>query len=182
MASSVALRKNIEFWHWYPELLVRDLTPEQMRWQPEHHDTSITFALWHTYRAADELVHGMVMQRPSVFASQGWDARLPVAETGATPFGNAMTREQIGGLHLDVDALLAYAKAVGASIGAYVDEMSDEEAAAEVRLPFFSQVYPGFDVLSKAETITFFAIGHTSEHLGEVQMVRGLMGLKGAPL
>lgn len=41
---------------------------------------------------------------------------------------------------------------------------------------------PTMDVLSKLETITFFAIGHTSEHLGEVQSIKGLMGLKGAPL
>lgn len=51
-----------------------------------------------------------------------------------------------------------------------------------MKLPFFTGVYPGVDVLSKAETIAFFAIGHTSEHLGEVQFVKGLMGMKGAPL
>ena len=33
-----------------------------------------------------------------------------------------------------------------------------------------------------ATHIAFFAIGHTSEHLGEVQFLRGMMGLKGAPL
>jgi len=37
-------------------------------------------------------------------------------------------------------------------------------------------------VLSRVEAIAFFAIGHTSEHLGEVQFVRGLLGHKGAPL
>ena len=182
MATNIALKKNLTFWHWYPELLVQGLTPEQLAWQPEGHDTSIIFAIWHAYRAEDDLIHGMVMQRPSVFASQGWAELLPVAQTGTTPFGNGLSREQIGGLHLDIDALLAYAKAVGASEIAYVDSIGDEEAAAEVRLPFFTGVYPGVDVLSKAETIAFFAIGHTSEHLGEVQFVKGLMGMKGAPL
>lgn len=182
MASSIALKKNLEFWHWYPELLVRGLTPEQLAWQPEAHDTSIIFAIWHTYRAEDEILHGVVMQRPSVFAAQGWAERLPVAQTGATPFGNGLTREQIGRLRLDIDALLAYAKAVGESEIAYLDGITDDEAAAEVQLPFFAGVYPNMDVLSKAETIAFFAIGHTSEHLGEVQFVKGLMGMKGAPL
>ncbi len=182
MTSSIALRKNLEFWHWYPELLVRGLTPEQLAWQPDGHDTSIIFAIWHTYRAEDEILHGVVMQRPSVFASQGWAERLPVAQTGVTPFGNGLTREQIGGLRLDIDALLAYAKAVGESEIAYLDSITDAEAAAEVQLPFFAGVYPNMDVLSKAETIAFFAIGHTSEHLGEVQFVKGLMGMKGAPL
>lgn len=182
LTSHVALRKNIEFWHWYPELLVQGLTPEQLSWQAEQHDTSITFALWHAYRAADDLVHGLVFQRPSVFASEGWAERLPVHETGVTPFGNGFTREQIGTLRLDIETLVSYAKAVGASMISQFDAMTDEDAASEIKLPFFSRVYPGYDVMSKAETLAFFAIGHTSEHLGEVQFVKGLMGLKGAPM
>lgn len=179
---TVALAKNLAFWHWYPELLLRDLTPAQLRWQPEGHDTSIQFATWHTYRAADELVHGMVLGRPSVFLKDNWSARLPVTVTGATPFGNGLTREQIGTLDFDVDGLCAYAKAVGDSITLALGSMSADEAAAEIVLPFFATVYPGYDRMSKLEAITFFAVGHTAEHLGEVQMLRGMLGLKGAPL
>jgi hypothetical protein len=182
VATATALTKNLEFWHWYPELLVQGLTAEQLVWQPDGHDTSILFAIWHAYRAEDDLLHGFVMQRPSVFASQGWAERLPVAQTGATPFGNGLSREQIGALRLDIDTLLAYAKAVGASEIAYLESISDDEASVEVKLPFFTGVYPKVDVMSKAETIAFFAIGHTSEHLGEVQFVKGMMGMKGAPL
>lgn len=182
MATNVALKKNLEFWHWFPELLVKGLTAEQLAWQPDGHDTSILFAIWHACRAEDDLLHGFVMHRPSVFASQGWAERLPIAETGATPFGNGLSREQIGALRFDISALLAYAKAVGASEIAYLDSISDAEANTEVALPFFAGVYPHVDVMSKAETVAFFAIGHTSEHLGEVQFVKGLMGMKGAPL
>jgi hypothetical protein len=182
MAAASALTKNITFWHWYPELLVKGLTPEQLRWQPEGHDTSIQFATWHTYRAGDELISGMIMQRPSVFASQGWADRLPVEKMGVTPFGNGATREQIGALDLDMDAVIAYARAVGEHINAYLCSISDNEAAVEVSLPFFTGVYQGVDRMSKLEAIAFFAIGHTSEHLGEVQFIKGLMGLKGAPL
>jgi len=177
-----ALAKNLRFWHFYPELLVRDLTPEQLRWQPETHDTTITFAIWHTYRAADELVHGLVVGRPSVFTRDGWTTRLPAQQMGVTPFGNGASREQIAALSLDMDDLLAYARHVGQSITEYIEQAPDEELAAEVDLPFFRGVYPDVDRMSRAETITFFAIGHTSEHLGEVQMLRGMMGLKGAPL
>jgi len=180
--STNALTKNVEFWHWYPEVLVRDLTPEQLRWQPEQHDSTIVFALWHAYRACDELIHGLVMRRPSVFASDEWAARLPVEKTGVTPFGNGLSREEIAAIELPVDELCAYAKAVGAHIISYMESMSDDEAAEEVLLPFFSQAYPGFDRMSRADTIGTFAIGHVCEHLGEVQFIRGMMGLKGAPL
>lgn len=182
MAENVALSKNLTFWHWFPQMLVEGLTDEQLRWQPEHHDTSIIFALWHTYRAEDDILHGMVIGRPSVFVSQGWAARLPVERTGATPFGNGLTRDQIAGLRLDVREVLAYATAVGESELAYLSSASEQELASEIKLPFFSGVYPGVDAMSKAETIAFFAIAHTAEHLGEVQMLKGLIGLKGAPL
>ena len=90
MTTHTALAKNLRFWHDYPELLVEGLTPAQLSWQPDAHDTSIIFAIWHAYRAEDELIHGLVMQRPSVWQSQSWAERLPVAETGATPFGNGL--------------------------------------------------------------------------------------------
>lgn len=182
ISAHAALTKNITFWHWYPELLIEGLSAEQMHWQPEGHDTSIAFAIWHAYRAADELVAGMVSGRPSVFASDGWSDRLHAEKTGVTPFGNGATREQIGALRFDAAHLLTYAKAVGASINSYLDSLSDADAAAEVSLPFFTAVYPTIDVMSRLETIAFFAIGHTSEHLGEVQYIKGLLGLKGAPL
>ena len=182
MAANAALAKNITFWHWYPELLVQELSPEQLRWQPEGHDTSILFALWHTYRACDELTHGVVMQRPSVYAAQGWAERLPVEKIGVTPFGNGGTREQIAAVDVPVGDVLAYAKAVGASINGYLASISDEQAAEELALPFFTGVYPEVDRMSRTEAIAFFAIGHNSEHLGEVQFIKGLLGMKGAPL
>src|SRR5438477_12038554 len=112
MARRTALAKNLQFWHWYPELLVRDLTPEQLAWQPQTHDTSIAFAIWHAYRAEDDILHGLLGIGPSVYASQGWAERLPVSETGVTPFGNGLNREQIRGLLLDRVACLVYVKGV----------------------------------------------------------------------
>ncbi|MEX2246687.1 MAG: DinB family protein [Dehalococcoidia bacterium] len=182
MAAIPALKKNLEFWHWYPRLIVEGLTPEQLHWQPEGHDTSMAFAIWHAYRAEDDLLHGLLGAGPSVYASQGWAERLPVAETGVTPFGNGLTREQIGGLRLDPAALLDYADAVGRAVSTHLDAMSDGDAATEVPLPFFAAVYPMLDKMSKAELVAFFSIGHVSEHLGEVQFVKGLLGMKGAPL
>ncbi|HZP56180.1 MAG TPA: DinB family protein [Dehalococcoidia bacterium] len=179
----MSIRQNIEFWHdQFPALLVAGLTPDQLAWQPDKHDTSVQFAIWHAFRAGDDLLHGLVFKQPSVFASQGWADRLRAETTGMTPFGNGMTREQIGALRFDIDALLAYGRAVGESVCGHVEHMSDEDSAAAVSLPFFAQAYPTMAQMSKAECIAFFAIGHICEHLGEVQMVKGLMGMRGAPL
>jgi hypothetical protein len=179
---SVGLEKNLEFWHWYPRILVEGLSEEQLRWQPDSNDTSITFAIWHAYRAEDEIMHNMAIGRPTVFARDGWADRLPVDDPGDTPFGNGLSRTQVAALRLDMPALLDYADAVGRSIAAYASDLDDREAEASVPLPFFTGVYPMLDTMTKGEMVAFFSIGHVSEHLGEVQYIKGLLGLKGAPL
>jgi hypothetical protein len=177
-----SLRKNLEFWHWYPGLLCRDLTEEQLHWQPDSHPNHMMFAMWHAYRSEDDIIHRLLMQEPGVFATQGWSQRLPVAERGKPPFGTGLNREQIAAVRLRLDDLLDYAEAVGSSIQQYADGLSAEEGAQEIPLPFFQPVYPMLDTMSRAEVLSFFCIGHTAEHLGEVQYIKGLLGLTGAPL
>jgi len=176
------IRKNLYFWHWYPRMLCEGLTDEQLHWQPEGHPNHITFAIWHAYRSEDEIIHGVLMQKPSVFVRDGWAQKLPVAEPGNPPFGTGLDREQIAAVHLPLPVLLDYADAVGEAIQAYADGLSAEQGAEMIPLPFFEKVYPMLDSASRAEVLTFFCVGHTAEHLGEVQYIKGLMGLTGAPL
>ena len=182
MSVGDSLRKNLQFWHWYPRLLCKGLSEEQLHWQPENHSNHMMFAMWHAYRSEDEIIHGLLMRRPGVFARDGWAPRLSVAEPGDPPFGTGLNREQIAGVRLRLDDLLEYAEAVGASIQAYADSLSDEEGAEPIALPFFEPIYPMLDSMSRAEVLSFFCIGHTAEHLGEVQYIKGLLGLTGAPL
>ena len=182
MSVGEALRKNLEFWHWYPQLICDGLSDEQLHWQPEAHPNHIMFAMWHAYRSEDEIIHGLLMQKPSVFASQGWADRLPVAEPGDPPFGTGLNRKQIAAIRLRLDDLLDYSTAVAGAIQSYAGSLSEKEGAQQVPLPFFEPVYPMLDSMSRAEVLTFFCIGHVAEHLGEVQYIKGLMGLKGAPL
>lgn len=182
MRAGDTLRKNLEFWHWYPRFLCEGLTDEQLHWQPEDHPNHIMFTMWHAYRSEDEIVHGLLIGQPSVFTSGGWAERLPVAETGNSPFGSGLNRKQIGQVRLRLDDLMEYAEAVRQAIQTYADGLSDEEAALELPLPFFKDLYPILETATREEVLLFFCIGHTAEHLGEVQYIKGLMGMKGSPL
>lgn len=182
MSVGDSLRKNLQFWHWYPRLLCEGLGDDQLHWQPESHPNHMMFAMWHAYRSEDEIIHGLLMRRPSVFARAGWAERLPVAEPGKPPFGTGLNREQIAAVRLHLNDLLEYAEAVAAAIQEYADGLSEEDGAEQVSLPFFAPVYPMLDSMSRAEVLAFFCIGHTAEHLGEVQYIKGLLGLTGAPL
>ena len=177
------LRKNLHFWHWYPRLLCEDLTEEQLHWQPETNPNHIVFALWHAYRSEDEIIHGLLAQSQSVFARDNWAPRLPVAEPGNPPFGTGLNRDQIARIRLDLDEILAYAEAVGEAMQEYADSLSEADGAEMIPLPpLFQSVYPMLDAVSRAEILTFFCVGHTAEHLGEVQYIKGLLGKTGAPL
>lgn len=182
MSIGDSIRKNLHFWHWYPHLLCEGLTEEQLHWQPENHANHITFAIWHAYRSEDEIVHGMLARQPSIFVRDGWAKRLPVAEPGNPPFGTGLNRRQVAAVRPPIDEVLAYADAVGAAMQTYADSMTDAQASEQVAMPFFTPVYPMLDSMSKEEALTFFCVGHTAEHLGEVQYIKGLLGLTGAPL
>ncbi len=175
------IRKNLEFWHSYPRLICAGLTEEQLHWQPEKNPNHITFAIWHAYRSEDELIHMLLMQKPSVFARNGRAERLPVAEPGDPPFGTGLNREQIARVHLPIETLYEYAEAVGAAVLEYADSLTPEQEREEIPLPFFKDVYV-IESAPRAEVLVFFSIGHVTEHLGEVQYIKGLMGLQGAPL
>ncbi len=182
MSVGDTLRKNLQFWHWYPRLLCESLAEDQLHWQPEAHPNHMMFAMWHAYRSEDEIIHGLLMQKPSVFAEDGWAERLPVAEPGKPPFGTGLNREQIAAVRLRPDDLFDYAEAVGEAIQTYADSLSEEDGSQQIPLPFFQPVYPMLDSMSRAEVLSFFCIGHTAEHLGEVQYIKGLLGLTGAPM
>ena len=182
MSVGDTIRKNLEFWHWYPRMLCEGLTGDQLHWQPEGHPNHIMYILWHAYRSDDDLIHLLLMGRPGVFRRDGWESRLPVEFTGTSPFGNGLNREQIAAIRLPLEAVLDYARAVGAAIQEYADSLTPEQGAEIVKLPFFQAVYPMLGEATRAEVLTFFCVGHTAEHLGEVQYIKGLMGLQGAPL
>lgn len=176
------LRKNLEFWHWYPRLLCQGLTDAQLHWQPPGNSNHIVFALWHAYRAEDHILHRLLIGGPPVFEREGWARRLPVPQPGNPPIGTGLGRDQIAAIRLRLDDVLEYAEAVGRAVQAYVDGLTDEQAAEVVPLPFFQSIYPMLDAASREEIIAFFSIGHTAEHLGEVQYIKGLLGMRGAPL
>jgi hypothetical protein len=177
-----SLRKNIQFWHWMPQLVCEGLTDDQLHWQPDNHNNHMMFAMWHAYRSEDSIIHSLLIRSPSVYSRDGWKERLSVPEPGNPPFGTGLNREQIAAVRLRLDDLLEYAESVGAAVQQYADSLDEAAGSESIPLPFFTPVYPMLDSMSRAEVLAFFSIGHTAEHLGEVQYIKGLLGLTGAPL
>ena len=60
------------------------LTPNELRWQPNHEANSIGFTYWHVGRAEDIWIHEFALNQSSVFEKNGWHQRwtIPVSHTG----------------------------------------------------------------------------------------------------
>jgi len=174
------LDTNISFVHWFAEFLVKDLTVEQLHWQPSAGSHHIAFALWHTIRTEDDFIHGFLQQKPTVWIEGGWAERLGLPSSAQ---GTGWTAEQVAEMRIvDVGGFLEYMRAVDAAVLEYVRSLDDAKANEKIALPFFEGAYPMLKEMSRGELLAFLCIGHNTEHLGEIQYLRGLQGLKGAPL
>ena len=65
--------------------MTKDLTPEQLRWQPGAEANHIGYLLFHTFRGEDRLFHTWVSKEGEIWEREGWAGRfqLPVPPAGA---------------------------------------------------------------------------------------------------
>ena len=162
----------------YPGLVCDGLSEEQIHWQPDGHQNHIAFTLWHALTVNDRVLSRVVMGTPPVFETGSWAGRLPASQD----FAGELDRERLSQFKLETTSLLAYSDAVRDQILGYVVGLSEEDAVEQLDFSFFEAAYPGYGSMNRLDAITFFAVGHLGEHLGEVQYIKGLMGLQGAPL
>ena len=181
MNATDALAKNLQFCHWLPRYLMQDLTHEQLHWQPDDHDNTIGFAIAHAFRTNDDLLHRLLIDGPTFFEAQGWAGRLPGTESGERAFGQGYTREHVAAVEVDPAAIGDYAEALGAYLTGWLDARTPEDLLAPSELPRWKDFYEPFAVTATIDRFAFLAVGHTMQHLGEVQMLRGRLGLKGGP-
>lgn len=161
------------------------------RWN-EHLDdetSSIAWILWHALRHQDIALNAVVRQRDDVLASDGWAARLGVADL-APGTGLSEAGDRAAAARLDLGALDAYADAVWATTAAWLAEFDldlletvadaatglERAGVAEGEYPWLYRMWTGKPV---AFHVSWETIGHGYNHLGEMVNVRNRMGCGG---
>ncbi|MBI4216989.1 MAG: DinB family protein [Chloroflexi bacterium] len=157
---------------------VKDLTPEQMAWQPSPSGSPpglagqagnpVNFIFWHMTRSLDNFCHRYV-GKPAVWEVEKWHDRLrmdptkqgtgtPVAEVGQMAFPSKVE-------------LLAYAERAYAGCLECVKELTEEK---------LNQVTnPERPTMTLGRQVHAFVLGHGWWHLGEIRYIKGLMGIPG---
>ncbi len=154
------------------QVLVSDLSDELLRWSPMPGAHCLAFALWHIARCDDNYLRAHVQGRPEIWDEEGWAERW------------GMDSESTGMLLSDEEAtdlvfppkedILAYAQRVWREVEDFVAGLDPEEMAQTV-----SHVERTTG-LSRGQLIITHIYGHDNRHMGEMEYIKGLLGLRGS--
>lgn len=149
--------------------IVDDLTDEQLAWRPAPKAHSIGFTFWHVARA-DDNVQADLNGTETIWKTDDYPAKWAHPEKG---IGMGWDDDAAAALPLPPKAeLIGYAKRVFEACDAATD--LDAAGFAEKRRSRF---------MSREATlgdIVFTGITHDNRHLGEMEYIKGLLGLRGS--
>lgn len=169
--------------------LIVELSEEQFRWRPASGPQSIGWNLWHIAKWDDFMAEELVARTPSLShlgpAHQIWDLRGVASQwgwqagrLGILDGGTGLADDDAAALTLPAKQdVVAYAAEAFGHLEAVLSELGD------ALLP---QVIPGpilFPTDVKQDTYgnnLVVWMNHGYEHLGTMEAVKGLLGMRGA--
>ena len=170
------------------DMVLSELSDEQIRLRPHAGSNSIAWLLWHMARCEDVAVNLIVAERLQVVDETDWPRRLNVARRD---IGTGMTDDEVNALSANVDiaALRAYRAEVGRRTQEVIRCLPLEELQRTVDATLMATVVaagafgPNIGWMAdfwtgrpKEFLLSFTAIGHSYTQLGEAYVLRGLMG------
>ena len=149
---------------------IADLSPEQLHWRATDTGLPISFILWHYVRTEDNIIQFVLQRKPTVWLESGWHEKLSLPKTAQ---GTGMSLEDAQSLRIgSLDDWRRYQAAVWQATDAFLAAADDE------MLEQMTTVKP-LGEMPVQNAIGMMCLTHGFTHLGEVQHVRGLLGLKG---
>jgi hypothetical protein len=167
--------------------LVADLSEDQFRWRPTPGPQSIGWNLWHIARWDDFMAEVLLEQTPSLGhlgpPRQVWKERnvatlwaLNSVDLGLEEGGTSLTDLQAAAITLPSKrAVIEYATEAFDHLDAILPEL-DDSLIPRALPTIFTQTFPTHDPYG--DNVTEF-LNHAYEHLGTMEAVKGLLGLRG---
>ena len=151
--------------------VVRELSAEQLAWRPAPKAHSIGFTFWHIARADDNVFADLTGAAALEWQRGGYAARWGHPERGA---GTGWEDERAASLPMPPkDELVGYARTVFESLDAAIAPLDPD---AMVR-PVARSRFMGTD--TTVGEIVLVCMTHENRHLGELEYIKGLLGLRG---
>jgi hypothetical protein len=162
------------------------------RWdeRPGEEGASIAWVLWHTLRHQDVALNAVVRGVDQVVTRDGWLERVGAAALPSPATGLSEADDRASSKALDPDLLDGYAEAVWAETASwlasapldYLEGVPDAASGlrrAGVPEDEYSWLYRMWDGKPTSFHVSWEAIGHGFNHLGEMVHIRNRLGIAG---
>ena len=171
MTMQAMLRQQLSGYHDILEQTIADCQPETLDNNlPGATITSVGSIYAHTVFSEDNILHGMLQGKASIYRSQDWAARIGVD----MPDPGEFTPEWARTVRMNLPAFREYARLVYAATEAYIAGLSTADLDRKVQTGFVGEQTVAFVVSN--------ILGwHVAEHTGEIAALKGVLGRKGLP-
>lgn len=149
---------------------IADLTSDQLVWRANDRGCSISFVLWHYVRTEDNIIQFVLQRKPTVWMEGKWHDKFGLHPTAQ---GTGMSLEDAQALKIEPkEEFQKYMQDVWKTTDAFLADKDDN----------FMQEMTTVKPLGEMpiqSAIGNMCLTHGFTHLGEIQHLRGLMGLRG---
>lgn len=161
------LKQNIDFIHRSFRMAADGLSPEQVHFVPQGESHSIAWVMWHAARIEDLFFQQVFQGKQQEWEAGGWAERTGLPAQG---FGTGQSTEDAKAVRIkDLTAFSEYASRVAELTRQYLDTITDADLTREVKL--------GQRIETLGQSINLHIVTHLNGHRGEVNLIRGMLGL-----
>lgn len=161
-----SLRQQHETW----DNAISDLTLDQIHYRPNAQGNHIAFIAWHYVRTEDNIVQFVLQNRkPTVWIAEGYDQKFGLPRTAQ---GTGMPPDDAARLRIpSIGEWMTYQRAVWQATDQWLDGVSETDLQRQVKIMPFGDI-------SVLTALRIPILNHGFMHLGQVQHLRTLQGLK----
>lgn len=143
------------------------LSSEQLHFVPEGQSHSIAWCMWHGARVEDLFFQQLFQGKPAEWDTGAWAAKTGLPEKG---FGTGQATDEARAVQItDLAAFRAYQAKVADLTTSFLESLTDADLGRDVKLRDRSETL--------GESINLHLVIHLNGHRGEVNLLRGMLGV-----
>ena len=166
------IQRQFDAQHRLWDASLEGLTDETFNWRPnEERSLSAAFSAWHYVRTEDNIINFVLQRKPTVWIEKGYDARFGLdskAQGTGMPLADAQAQQIV-----PLSDWKAYNQDVWAKTREFVSTLDDDALQGRT-------VVKPLGEMTVLDAISNMCVSHGFRHLGEVEYIRGLLGLGSA--
>jgi len=164
------IRESIQQQHDAWDQALSDLTPDQLHFRPNDRGNHIGFIAWHYVRTEDNIVQFIFQNRkPTMWIEGGYDQKFGLPRTAQ---GTGMPAAEAAQMRLpDLAGWMSYQGAVWQATTTWLNALTEADLQRTVSFKPFGDI-------TVMTAIRIPILNHGFMHIGQVQHLRQLQGLK----